>query len=63
MPQGTLEVQVIEAKKLRDTDVFGKMDPYVVLTYGSSQFKTTVKNNAGRNAMWNERFDLYVLRF
>jgi hypothetical protein len=30
----------------------GKMDPYVLIKTGSSNFKTTVKNNAGKTPVW-----------
>ncbi|XP_004498695.1 elicitor-responsive protein 3-like [Cicer arietinum] len=56
MPRGTLEVILIGAKALRDTDFFKKMDPYVILTYRSQEHKSSVAKNAGSNPRWNESF-------
>jgi Ca2+-dependent lipid-binding protein len=32
-------------------------DPYCVLTLGKQQFRTKVKNEAGKRPVWNETFN------
>jgi Ca2+-dependent lipid-binding protein len=59
MPHGTLEVIVVEAKNLKSS-LMDKTDPYVVLTVGGKKQKTTVKNNAGKQAEWNEKFQFDI---
>ncbi|XP_058728574.1 elicitor-responsive protein 3-like isoform X2 [Vicia villosa] len=57
MPRGTLEVILIGAKGLHDTDFFTeKMDPYVILTYKAQEHISSVAKNAGSNPRWNESF-------
>jgi len=50
---------VLSAIRLRDTQVFGKQDPYVVLRCGESkanQQRTKVCKDGGTAPTWNERF-------
>ncbi|XP_020220099.1 C2 domain-containing protein At1g63220 isoform X1 [Cajanus cajan] len=56
MPRGTLEVILISAKDLHDSDFFGKMDPYVILTYRAQEHKSSVAKGAGSTPRWNESF-------
>ena len=37
---GKLEIRVIQAKLFRDTELFGKMDPFVEIRVGSVTLKT-----------------------
>ncbi|CAM0901787.1 unnamed protein product [Alopecurus aequalis] len=54
MVRGKLEVLLVSAKGLDDSDFFDKMDPYVILTCRSKEQKSTVKK--GGEAEWNETF-------
>ncbi|KQJ85348.1 elicitor-responsive protein 3 [Brachypodium distachyon] len=56
MVQGTLEVLLVCAKGLDDSDFFNKMDPYVILTCRSQEQKSTVAKGAGGEPEWNETF-------
>jgi len=40
---GKLKVTICEAKLTRDTELFSKMDPYVIMKYGDQKHKTIVK--------------------
>ena len=51
---------MIEARLTRDTETFGKMDPYVKISTRQSMFKTKVKNGAGKTPVWNETFNIDV---
>eukprot|EP00252_Welwitschia_mirabilis_P016978 TRINITY_DN3775_c0_g1_i1.p1 TRINITY_DN3775_c0_g1~~TRINITY_DN3775_c0_g1_i1.p1 ORF type:complete len:500 (+),score=108.31 TRINITY_DN3775_c0_g1_i1:235-1734(+) len=59
-PQGCLRVTVIKAASLKNMEIIGKSDPYVIL-YVRVLFKMktkTIDNNL--NPEWNETFDLIV---
>lgn len=52
--QGKLRVELVEAKLTRDTETFGKMDPYCRLKYREQLFKSKVMQNAGKTPRWNQ---------
>jgi len=51
---------IVEAKLTRDTELFGKMDPYCILKVREQIFKTFIKESAGKAPVWNETFDIDV---
>ncbi|KAG6579491.1 Elicitor-responsive protein 3, partial [Cucurbita argyrosperma subsp. sororia] len=53
---GTLEVLLISAKGLENTDYLCNMDPYVVLTCRSQEQKSSIASGKGSNPEWNETF-------
>ncbi|OAY71058.1 Elicitor-responsive protein 3 [Ananas comosus] len=56
MVQGTLEVLLVAAKGLDNTDFLGKMDPYAVLKCRTQEQKSSVASGAGDEPEWNETF-------
>ncbi|KAE8790302.1 Elicitor-responsive protein 3 [Hordeum vulgare] len=56
MVRGKLEVLLVSAKGLDDSDFFNSMDPYVILTCRSHEQKSTVASGAGSEPEWNETF-------
>ncbi|KAL6290196.1 elicitor-responsive protein 3-like [Prunus yedoensis var. nudiflora] len=56
MPLGTLEVLLVEAKGLKNTDFLSKIDPYVVFTVKTQEKKSNVAKGQGNEAEWNESF-------
>ena len=55
---GLLDIKIVEANLTRDTEMFGKMDPFLELKIGGQQVKkTAVKDEAGKNPVWNETVD------
>ena len=50
----------MEAKLTRDTEFFGKMDPFCVIDYRQERFKTVVKMDAGKVPVWNQTFKFDV---
>ncbi|XP_076891493.1 elicitor-responsive protein 3-like [Bidens hawaiensis] len=56
MPEGTLEVNLVSAKGLENTDVLFNMDPYVILSYKTQEKKSNVASGKGSNPEWNETF-------
>ena len=52
LPEGQLDVKLLKAKDLIKSDVFGKSDPYAVLSFGQQKDKTPVAKNT-QNPVWN----------
>ena len=49
---GSLKLTVIEGRFTRDTDA-NKMDPYCIIEVREQRFKTSVKEEAGKEPKWN----------
>ena len=47
-----LSITLIEAKLFRDTEVMGKMDPFVEIEYLDKTFRTAVLTDAGEHPIW-----------
>ncbi|XP_039774495.1 16 kDa phloem protein 2-like [Panicum virgatum] len=56
MVHGKLEVLLVSAKGLEDTDFLNNMDPYVILTCRTQEQKSSVANGEGSEPEWNETF-------
>ncbi|XP_059443690.1 elicitor-responsive protein 3 [Corylus avellana] len=56
MPQGTLEVLLVSAKGLENTDYLNDMDPYVILICRTQEQKSSVASGKGTEPDWNENF-------
>jgi len=56
MVQGTLQVLLVSAKKLNNSEFFGKMDPYAILKCRSHEQKSSVAIDGGSEPQWNESF-------
>ena len=52
LPEGQLGVKLLKAKDLVKSDVFGKSDPYAILSFGQQKDKTPVAKNT-QNPVWN----------
>ena len=58
--EGLFVVKAIGCRLTRDTEVLGKMDPYVLFKTGDQKAMTSVKIDAGKICEWNETFTFYV---
>ncbi|KAF3775132.1 Elicitor-responsive protein 1 [Nymphaea thermarum] len=56
MARGMLEVFLVDAKGLNNTELMGKMDPYVLIQCRSHEHKSSVARGQGSNPKWNEKF-------
>ncbi|CAK9147704.1 unnamed protein product [Ilex paraguariensis] len=57
MTIGTMEVTLVGAKGLKNTDFSGGgIDPYVLVQYKSQERKSGVARGQGRAPVWNEKF-------
>ena len=52
--RGRLTVHVKEASLMRDTELFGDMDPYCKILCGGTEVSTQVQLSAGKKPKWNE---------
>ena len=50
-----------EGKLVRDTEVFGKMSPYLTITFKGKKFKTKVHDSGGKKPVWKDEFVLLIL--
>jgi Ca2+-dependent lipid-binding protein len=63
---GVLRVTVHRAELTIDTEMFGKMDPFVTFEMKQAdgmkpfEHKTKVHDGAGKKPVWNETFDVPV---
>ncbi|KAJ4848707.1 hypothetical protein Tsubulata_033729 [Turnera subulata] len=55
MAVGILEVLLVNAKGLRNTDFLGKTDPYVIIKYKSQERQSSVARGQGSNPKWDEK--------
>ena len=53
-----LILNIQKASFLKDADLIGKQDPYMQFSYNGRKVQTEVKDGAGLNAEWNEKFRL-----
>ena len=58
--EGILTLRPLEGKLTRDTEVFGKMSPYITITHNKKKLKTKVHDNAGKTPKWTDEFQLEV---
>ncbi|XP_058078107.1 elicitor-responsive protein 3 isoform X2 [Magnolia sinica] len=56
MPAGTLEVLLVGAKGLENTDFLCNMDPYAILICRTQEQKSSVASGKGTEPEWNENF-------
>lgn len=61
MSKGNLTIHLCEGALTRDTEFFGKMDPYAIFTLGSTVHKSTICDDQGKVPKWiDQRFDFEV---
>ena len=58
---GTLEVEVVEAKLERSTEMWGKQDPFAELSIRLQKFKTKTHEDGAKAPVWNETTTMDVL--
>ena len=67
-----MTLRIIEAKLFRNTEAFGKMDPYVRIEYNGKTYKTKTIRDGGMEPVWvgggdqsgnkNSSFDILLKR-
>ncbi|KAL8028242.1 hypothetical protein ABFX02_14G145700 [Erythranthe guttata] len=56
MAQGTLEVLLVSAKRLDNTDFLSGIEPYAILTCRTQEKKSSIASGEGTSPDWNETF-------
>ncbi|KAL4420801.1 hypothetical protein ABPG75_010457 [Micractinium tetrahymenae] len=56
--RGTLEAHLLNGVKLRDTQTFGRQDPYCIFQLGTVRVRSKVAEDGGTKPKWNERINL-----
>jgi Ca2+-dependent lipid-binding protein len=54
LTSGQLSLTLTKATLTRDTEMFGKMDPYVGFEYNGVYYKTKVAEDMGKKPVWNQ---------
>lgn len=54
--EGVLELTLEEAKLTRDTELMGKMSPYVTMVFKGKKYKSRTMSNAGKTPKWKQKF-------
>ena len=52
----TLLIRPLSGRLTRNTETFGKMDPFCEITIGGRKYKTAVSHDAGKNPTWQDVF-------
>ncbi len=66
MVPGIITVELVSASLTINTEMFGKMDPYVTVVYNTvsqpnkKTVKTKVHKSGGQTPQWNEKFEFLV---
>jgi Ca2+-dependent lipid-binding protein len=55
-----MKLTVVGARLTRDTEIFTKMDPFIVLKLREQTLRTKVLKSAGKTPDWDETFDLDI---
>ena len=51
---GVLHLKIIQAEFHIDTELFGNMDPYIIIEHNKKKYQTEIKKNAGQKPVWGE---------
>ncbi|KAL6980541.1 hypothetical protein U1Q18_022184 [Sarracenia purpurea var. burkii] len=61
MTIGIMEVQLVNARGLKNNEFFGGgIDPYVLIRYKSQEHRSSVARGQGGSPVWNEKFSFRV---
>jgi len=55
---GKAALTIEGGRNLKNVELFGKQDPYVVLEVGGKKYQTEVAKNGGSNPVWNQTFEV-----
>eukprot|EP00250_Pteridium_aquilinum_P009826 c18963_g1_i2 orf=360-1106(-) len=56
-----LDITVVGCTRLKDTEWLSRQDPYVILEYASSKYRTKTDTDGGRNPTFNEKYSLPLI--
>lgn len=53
-------MKIVNGKLLRDTEVIGKMDPFIQIIYLGKKYRTKTLQEGGKNPKWNEIIEIQI---
>ena len=53
---GLLTIKIVRGQLYINTEIFSEMDPFIIMKYGKTKYKTKVLEEAGVNPVWNQEF-------
>ena len=59
---GTLNISILEINFIKDMDIFGEMDPYIIIEHKGVKYRTVTKRGAGRFPQWSSEEASYELK-
>jgi len=57
---GLLSLEIVEGQLIKDTELWGEMDPFVVVDYQEVKYKTTTAKDGGRKPKWGETLEIPI---
>ncbi|TNV83132.1 hypothetical protein FGO68_gene5962 [Halteria grandinella] len=60
---GVLTIRIVSGNLLRNTELFGKMDPFILINYKDQKYQTEAINEGGKNPVWNRTFEIPIENF
>ena len=57
---GIMKLTIVDGRLKRDTEIMGKMSPYVTLVFNGHKYKTKVHDSAGKSPVWGDQFTLEI---
>ena len=58
---GKLEITIVRGILYKNTEMFGKMDPFVQLEYNKIKLKTPTIDEGGETPVWDHTFTLDIV--
>ena len=58
--KGLLTLTLVEGKLTRDTEVMGKMSPYITIVFKKHKLKSKIHNYGGKKPVWGDEFVLDI---
>lgn len=57
---GLLSLEIVEGQLIKDTELWGEMDPFVLVEYQEAKYKTTTAKDGGRKPKWGETLEIPI---
>ena len=58
--KGLLELQLLKGKLTHDTEMMGKMSPYVTIVFKQQKFKSKIHHEGGKEPIFGDKFSFDV---
>jgi len=58
---GKMELKIVRGLLYKNTEMFGKMDPFIQLEYNKMKMKTQTADEGGETPVWDHTFNLDII--